>query len=84
MPTLPLRLGNVLHQPIDRVVGVSGVIDVGRILRSMQGTVHHVITFRAVLPADVLYDANVSAFDDNIRCVVIAVRDLGRGVNSVV
>ena len=67
---LAVALGHVLHQPVDRVVGVGGVIDRRRILRPAQRPVHHVVAFGAVLAADVLDDADVAAFDDHFewRC----------------
>ena len=61
MPTLPLDFGNVLDQPIDGVVGVGGVIDVGRIQRPVQRPGHDVVALRTVLAAHVLHDADVAA-----------------------
>ena len=79
MPTLPLLSGNVLHQPVDGVVGVGGVIDRRRIQRPVQRPVHHVVALGAVLAAHVLHHADVAAFDDDVGGVVVAVRASGRG-----
>ena len=73
-PDLPVALRNVLHEPVDRVVGVGRVIDRRRVLRPAQRTVHHVVAFRAVLAADVLDHADVAALDDHVGRVVVAVR----------
>ena len=54
MPTLPLRLRNVLHQPVDGVVGVGRLVHRRRILRPVQRPVHHVVALRAVLAANIL------------------------------
>ena len=75
MPTLPLRLRDVLDQPVDGVVGVGGVIDRRRVLRAAQRPVHHVVALRAVLAAHVLHDADVAAFDDDVGGVVVALKD---------
>ena len=81
MPTLPLRLGNILHQPVDGVVGVGGMIDRRRILRAVQRAVHHVVALRAVLAAHVLHHADVAALDDHIGGVVVAVAGSGPGAS---
>ncbi len=75
MPTLPLRLRDVLHQPVDGVAGVGGVIDRRRVLRPAQRAVHHVVALGAVLAAHVLDDADVAALDDHVGGVVVAVED---------
>ena len=75
MPTLPLRLGNILHQPVDGVVGIGGVVDGRRVLRAVQRAVHDVVALGAVLAAHVLHHADVAAFDDHVGGVVIAVQD---------
>ena len=75
MPTLPLRLRDVLHQPVDGVVGVGRVIDRRLVLRAAQGPVHDVVPLGAVLAADVLHDADVAALQDHIDGVVVAVQD---------
>ncbi len=70
-----IRLRNVFHQPIDGVVGVSGVVHLRRVLRTLQRAVHHVVAFGAVLAANVLDHANVAAFDDHVGGVVVAGQD---------
>ena len=75
MPTLPLRLRDVLHQPVDGVVGVGGMIHGRRILRPVQGAVHDVVAFGAVLAADILNHADVAALDDHLGGIVVAVQD---------
>src|SRR5258705_12644183 len=44
------------------------------VLRSMQRTIHRVIAFGPRLTADVLHYANVTAFDDHVGGVVVAVK----------
>ena len=75
MPTFPLLSGRVLHQPVDGVLGVGGVIDRRRVLRPVQRPVHHVVALGAVLAADVLDDADVAALDDHLGGVVVAAQD---------
>ena len=53
--------GHVFHQPVDGVIGVGGVIHRSRILRPVQGPVHHIVALRAVLAANVLNGADVAA-----------------------
>ena len=72
---LPVALGRVLHQPVDGVPGIGGMIDRGRVLRSVQRAIHHVVALGAVLAADVLDDADVAALDDHLGGVVVAVQD---------
>ena len=75
MPTLPFAFRDVLHQPVDGVVGVGGVIDRRRVLRPVQRAVHHVVALGAVLAAHVLHHADVAALDDHVGGVVVAVQD---------
>ena len=75
MPTLPLDLGNVVHEPVDGVVGVRGLVDGRGVLRAADGAIHDVVAFGAVLAADVLNDADVAAIDDDVDGVVIALKD---------
>src|SRR5689334_5091911 len=70
-----VSLGNVLHQPVNRVVRVGGMVHVGRVLRPVQRTIHHVVAFGTVLAANVLDHANVSAFDNHVGGVVVTVQD---------
>ena len=74
MPTRPLLSENVFDEPVDRVVSVGGVVHHRRVLGTMQRTVHDVVAFRAVLAANVLDDADVTAFDDHVGGVVVAVQ----------
>jgi hypothetical protein len=76
---LAVALRNVLHQPVDGVVGVGGVIDRRGILRPVQGAVHHVVAFGAVFAANVLHHADVAAFDDHVGGVVVAIAGWGPG-----
>lgn len=71
---LAVGLGDVLHQPVDRVVGVGRVIDRRRVQRTAQRPIHHVVAFRSVLPADVLHDADVAALDDHFHRVVVSLK----------
>jgi hypothetical protein len=64
---------DVLREPVDGVVGVGGVVDGCRIQRPAEGAVHDVVALGAILAADVLDDADVAAFDDDVRGVVVAV-----------
>ena len=70
---LAVGLRHVLHEPVDGVVGVGGMVDRGRVQRAAQGAVHDVVALGAVLAADVLDDADVAAFDDDVGGVVVAV-----------
>src|SRR5438876_12187678 len=51
------------------------MIDIGRIQRPTQRTIHYVVAFRTVLPAHVLHDPNVAALDDHFERIVIAVQN---------
>ena len=72
---LAVAFRNILHQPVDGVVSVRGVIDGGRVLRPVQRPVHDVVALRAVLAAHVLDHADVTAFDDHIGRIVVALQD---------
>ena len=72
---LSIAFRDVLHEPVNRVVRVGGVIDGRRILRTAQRSVHHVIALGSVLPAHVLDDADVAARDDDVCGVVVALQD---------
>ncbi len=66
MPDLAVRLGHVLHQPVDRVVGVGRVIDAARVERPAQRAGHHVVALRSVLAAHVLEHADVAVGDEHL------------------
>jgi hypothetical protein len=51
------------------------VIDARGIERAVERAVHDVVAFGTVLAADVLDDANVAAFDDDVHGVVVAFED---------
>ena len=70
-----VRLRNILHQPIDGVVGIGGVIDWSGVLRAMERAVHHVIAFRLVFAAYVLHHADVPALDNHINGIVITIEN---------
>ncbi len=72
---LPVGLGHVLHEPVDRVVGVGGVVDGRRVERPVQRPVHHVVALGSVLAAHVLHDADVAVLDDDVGGVVVALQD---------
>ncbi len=72
---LAVALGNVLHQPVDGVVGVGRVVDRRRVLRTTQWTVHDVVPFGPVFPADVLDNADVASLDNDVGRVVVAGQD---------
>ena len=65
-----IALRQVLHQPVDGVVGIRAVIDSAGIPGPLQGPRHHVITLGAILPADVLHHADVATLEDEVRDVV--------------
>jgi hypothetical protein len=71
---LAIGLGNVLDQPVDAVVGVRRFVHRRGILRPVNRAVHHVVALRAVLAANVLNHANVAAFHNHVRSVVIAIQ----------
>ncbi len=70
---LAVALGNVLHQPVDGVIGVGRMIDGGGIQRAVQRAIDDVVAFGAVFAANVLDDADVAAFEDHFEGVVVAV-----------
>ena len=74
---LAIGLRHVLHEPVDRVVGVGGLIDGGRILWPAQGAIHYVVALGAVLASHVLHDADIAILDDHIGRVVVALQHSG-------
>ena len=72
---LAVALGDVLHEPVDGVLGIGRMIDGRRILRAAQRAIDDVVPLGAVLAADVLHDADVAAFEDHVEGVVIAVQN---------
>ncbi len=70
-----VALGNIFYQPIDGVVGIGRVIDRSGIQRPVQRAIHHVIAFGAVLAADILHHANITALDDHFGRIVIAIKN---------
>ena len=78
---LAIGLGNVFDEPVDGVVGVGGLVDGRGVLRAVEGAVHDVVAFGAVLAADVLDDADVAAFDDDVEWRCHSPRGLGRGAS---
>jgi len=70
---LAIALRNVFDEPVDRVIRVSRMIDIRRIQRPTQRSIHYVVAFRTVLAAHVLHDPNVAALDNHFERVVIAV-----------
>ncbi len=63
---LAIALRYVLHQPVDGVPGIGGVVHLGVVQRPAQRPGHHVIAFGAVLAADVLEHADVTAVDEHL------------------
>ena len=72
---LAVALGGILHQPVDGVVGVGGVIDRRGVLWPMQGPVHYVVALRTKLAADILHHANVATLNDHVGGIVVAVQN---------
>ena len=70
-----IRFRDILHQPVDGVVGVRGVIDGGRVLRSVQRPVDYVVALGAMLAAHILDHADVAASNDHVGGVVISLQD---------
>ena len=62
----PVRLGDVLHEPVDGVVGVGRMVDVRGIQRTLERPGHDVVALGAVLAADVLEDADVAVGDEDL------------------
>ncbi len=79
---LTVGLGNVLHEPVDGVVRIGGLIDVGRIERPDERSVHDVIALRSILAANVLHDADVPARNYDVERVVVT-GEIGREVRAV-
>lgn len=74
-PNFAVALGNVLHQLVDRVIGVGRLVHRRRVLRPMDGTVHDEIAFRSVFAPYVLNNANVAALNNYIRLIVVTFED---------
>ncbi len=68
---LPIRLGNILHQPVNRVVSIGRLVHWSRIQRPMNRPVHHIVALAPILPANILHHANISALHNRLRRVVI-------------
>ncbi len=75
-----VRLGHVLHEPLDRVVGVGRVIGRRRVERPAQRPREHVVAFRAVLAAHVLEDADVAVGDEHLVALRQRRQQVRRGV----
>ena len=75
-----VRLGHVLHQPLDRVVGVGGVIGRRRVQRPAQRAREHVVALRAVLAAHVLEHADVAVGDEHLVALRQRRQHVRRGV----
>ena len=60
---LPVRFGDVLHQPVDAVVRIGGIVDGGGVERAPEWPVHHIIAFGFVDAAHVLIDADIAIVD---------------------
>jgi len=54
-------LRNVLHEPVNGVVRVRGMVHFARVKRSPQRAGHHVLPVRTVLATYVMKDVNVAA-----------------------
>src|SRR3981189_2899077 len=65
-----VALGGISYEPVDGVVGVRGVVYLCRVEGAAEGAVHDVVAFGAVLAADVLDGADVTAVDDDVGGVV--------------
>ncbi len=63
---LAIGFADVLHQPIDGVPGIGGMVDFAGIERPAQRTRHHVIAFGTVFAAHVLKHADVAAFHEDV------------------
>ena len=72
---LAVALRDVLHQPVDGVVGVGGVVDRRGVLGAAQRAVHDVVALGPVLAAHVLHHADVAALHDHVGGVVVAGQD---------
>ena len=61
---LAVRLGRVLHQPFDGVVGIGRFVDAGVVQRPGQRPVQHPRALGAMQAANVLVDADVAVFEE--------------------
>ncbi len=57
---------DILHQPVDGVPGIGGMVDLAGIERPTQRARHHVIAFGTVLAAHVLKHTDVAAFHEDV------------------
>ena len=73
IPTLAVRFGEILDEPVDGVVCVGRVIDLRRIQRPNQRPGHDVVALGAVLAAHILHDSDVAAIQDGIGGGVVVV-----------
>lgn len=78
---LAIRLRHILYQPVDCVVGIGRLIYRRRIERTVDGPVHHVVAFAAVLAANILHHANVATLNDWLGRVIVAV-EAGREMDA--
>ena len=80
---LAVALRHVLHQPVDGVIGVGGVIDRRGVERAVQRPGHHVIAFGTMFATHILDDPDVAAVDHGVIRHVSAVdhsREMRAGI----
>ena len=70
---LAVRLGQILHQPVDRVIGVGDVIGIGGVERPTHRARHHIVALRAIFAAHVLEHADVAVAHEHL----VALRQRG-------
>ena len=58
-----IALGHILGQPLDRVIGVGGVVGLRRVERPDRRARHDIFALRAIFAADVLADEDIAVVD---------------------
>ena len=61
---LAVGFRHILHQPVDRVIGVGAIVDIGLVERATQRTGHDIVALRPVQAAHVLIDADIAVIDE--------------------
>ena len=64
--TVRFRQVCLVHQPIDRVIGIGDMIDFGRVERADHRAGDHIIPLRSVFAANVLIDADIAVAHEHL------------------
>ena len=78
-PDLAVVARKVLHQPVDGVPGIGGVVDLARVERTARRQGHHVVALGPMDAAHVLIDARVAVAHQALVVDTQRHRDVGAG-----